>query len=148
VRRSLKDVKISDSYPRLVQQIDGIFYDGAGNLISGISGAQGPTGAPGPQGINGFLTDWEFNNEIVVSSVEQVVFSGDYVLEDSSMIIQSTMTQIQYGPTQHFKKIGKVFIGGNLLLKDSTLQNDGLLSVAGGIILIGNSQVTGDGTIV
>jgi hypothetical protein len=30
---SLKDVRILDSYPRLVQYIDGIFYDGEGGII-------------------------------------------------------------------------------------------------------------------
>ena len=51
--RSLKNIKISDSYPRLVQQIDGIFYDGAGNIIPGISGPQGHQGFRGPQGFQG-----------------------------------------------------------------------------------------------
>jgi len=48
VSSSLKNIKISDSYPRLVQQVDGIFYDGAGNKIQGIGG---PQGLRGPQGI-------------------------------------------------------------------------------------------------
>ena len=51
--KSLKDVKISDSYPRLVQQIDGIFYDGAGNPILGISGPCGVQGSQGPKGLTG-----------------------------------------------------------------------------------------------
>jgi hypothetical protein len=56
VSKSLKDVKISESYPRLVQQIDGIFYDGAGNIIAGITGPQGifgPQGKTGPSGFQG-----------------------------------------------------------------------------------------------
>ena len=41
-----------------------------------------------------------------------------------------------------------MFIGGNLLLKDSTIINNGKISVGGEVILIGNSQIQGTGTII
>jgi len=116
---------------------------------SGI-GTNGTSGTSGISGTSGFLTDWALGDDIVVNSSNQIVFSGDYVLEDSLMTILSTTTEIEYArsPNKYFKKIGKVYIGGNLLLKDSTLENDGLVSVAGAVILIGNSQITGTGTII
>ena len=58
-----------DLFPRLVQYIDGNFYDGNGNLIEVVSGSQGPQGPTGiggggtgsgsqgptgPQGVQGF----------------------------------------------------------------------------------------------
>ncbi len=115
---------------------------------SGTSGESGTSGTSGISGTSGFLTDWTTGDDIVVNSTNQIVFSGDYVLEDSSMTILSTATEIEYSPNKYFKKIGKVYIGGNLLLNDSTIENDGLLSVAGAIILLGNSQITGTGTII
>lgn len=46
---SLRGKRISATYETLVQTIDGIFYDGAGNVItSGVSGSQGPQGLQGP----------------------------------------------------------------------------------------------------
>lgn len=115
---------------------------------TGDQGLTGATGLQGPSGTTKGITDWETNTIITINDNEQFVFSGDYVLEDSSMLIDSSVIEVLYAPNKYFKKIGKLYIGGNLLLKDSTLQNDGLLSVAGGIILIGNSQITGTGTII
>ena len=55
---------------------------------------------------------------------------------------------VQYAPNKYFKKEGTIFIGGNLLLKDSTIINNGKISVGGEVILIGDSQITGTGTII
>lgn len=55
---------------------------------------------------------------------------------------------VQYAPNKYFKKEGTIFIGGNLLLKDSTIINNGKISVGGEVILIGNSQIQGTGTII
>ena len=55
---------------------------------------------------------------------------------------------IQYAPNKYFKKEGSIFIGGNLLLKDSRIENNGKIYVGGEVILIGESQITGTGTII
>jgi len=55
---------------------------------------------------------------------------------------------VQYSPSKYFKQEGSIFIGGNLLLKDSLLINDGKISVGGEVILIGNSKIEGTGTII
>ena len=55
---------------------------------------------------------------------------------------------IQYSPNKYFKKNGKIFIGGNLLVKDSYVENNGEIYVGGEVILIGNSQIIGTGTII
>ena len=55
---------------------------------------------------------------------------------------------IQYAPNKYFKKEGSIFIGGNLLLKDSVIENNGKISVGGEVILIGNSSIEGTGTII
>ena len=115
---------------------------------TGASGLTGATGPQGPAGINESANDWNSNTSVVIGITEQLVFSGDYVLEDSNMLIEASAVEVEYAPNKYFKKIGKLFIGGNLLLKDSTLENDGLVSVDGGIILIGNSQIIGTGTII
>ena len=55
---------------------------------------------------------------------------------------------VQYAQNKYFKKEGSIFIGGNLLVKDSTIENNGKISVGGEVILIGESQITGTGTII
>jgi hypothetical protein len=55
---------------------------------------------------------------------------------------------VQYAQNKYFKKEGTIFIGGNLLLKNSTIENNGKISVGGEVILIGNSEITGTGTII
>jgi hypothetical protein len=55
---------------------------------------------------------------------------------------------VQYAPNKYFKKEGTIFIGGNLLLKDSTIINNGKISVGGEVILIGDSLIQGTGTII
>jgi hypothetical protein len=57
-------------------------------------------------------------------------------------------TQYVLQPNKSFKKEGTLFIGGNLLLKDSVIENNGLISVGGEVILIGNSSIDGTGTII
>jgi hypothetical protein len=55
---------------------------------------------------------------------------------------------VRYSANKYFKKEGTIFIGGNLLVKDSTIENNGKISVGGDVILIGNSEITGTGTII
>jgi len=116
---------------------------------SGSSGSSGISGTSGTSGINGFLKDWETgNSNIIVRSTDQLVCSGDYVLENSEMLIESTATEIEYSTNKYFRKEGKIFIGGNLLVKDSYIENNGLISVGGQVILMGNSQIEGTGIII
>ena len=55
---------------------------------------------------------------------------------------------VQYSANKSFKREGSIFIGGNLLLKDSYIENNGKISVGGEVILIGESGITGTGTII
>lgn len=55
---------------------------------------------------------------------------------------------VQYASNKYFKKEGSIFIGGNLLLKDSYIVNDGKISVGGEVILIGDSHIEGTGIII
>ena len=51
----LTNVKVSETFPRLVQIATGAFYDGLGNPISfPIGGATGSTGPAGPNGATGY----------------------------------------------------------------------------------------------
>lgn len=93
-------------------------------------------------------TDWESVDEITIKNTEQLTFSGDYVLDNVEMTIEGSDVQIEYSPNKYFKKIGKLFIGGNLLVKDSLITNNGLISVGGGVILIGESRIEGTGIMI
>jgi hypothetical protein len=119
---------------------------------SGTSGLSslGPAGSSGTSGSSNLpaSTGWNIESEYQISSNEQLTFSGDYVLEDSNLYIEGSNEQVEYSANKFFKKTGKIFIGGNLLLKNSQIENDGEISVGGQIILIDDSQITGTGTII
>jgi hypothetical protein len=87
-------------------------------------------------------TNWNNGKEYVVRNTEQLTFSGDYILEDSNLLIEGGETEIEYSSNKYFFKVGSIFIGGNLLVKDSHIQNNGKISVGGEVILIGNYQIT------
>ena len=93
-------------------------------------------------------TNWNNSKEYVVRNTEQLTFSGDYILEDSNLLIEGGETEIEYSSNKYFFKVGSIFIGGNLLVKDSHIQNNGKISVGGEVILIGDSQITGNGIII
>lgn len=78
---------------------------------------------------------------------DTLVISGDLILDDSLLNINGTSNEIVTG-SLIFKEVGQVFIGGNLVLRDSNIINNGELSVAGGIILLGTSTITGTGIII
>jgi hypothetical protein len=93
-------------------------------------------------------TNWNKDKEYVVRNTEQLTFSGDYILEDSTLLIEGSDVEVEYSANKSFKKEGTIFIGGNLLVKDSYIENNGLISVGGEVILIGNSQIEGNGIII
>jgi hypothetical protein len=99
--------------------------------------------------LSGFTTNvkhWEENQNKILKSDETILISGDYVLVDSDLVLQRD-TPITIGDLT-FNKFSQIFIGGNLLLKDSNITNDGLINVAGAVILNGNSIITGTGIII
>jgi len=93
-------------------------------------------------------TNWNYNEEYSIKKDEQLTFSGDYVLENTYLLIEGDTEQVQYSSNKYFNKVGSIFIGGNLLLKNSYIQNNGLINVGGEVILIGDSQIVGTGKII
>lgn len=99
--------------------------------------------------ISGFTTNvkhWEENQNKILKSDETILISGDYVLVDTDLVLQRD-TPITIGDLT-FNKFSQIFIGGNLLLKNSNITNDGLINVAGAVIFNGNSTITGTGIII
>lgn len=82
-----------------------------------------------------------------IDSTDTVVISGDYVLRNSNLYLQAGNDSITIGDLI-FNKYAQIFIGGYLLLVDSNIVNDGMINVAGGIILSGNSTITGTGILI
>jgi hypothetical protein len=116
---------------------------------SGFDGTSGTSGVNGTSGVDGnSFKNWNIDTEYIVRNTEQLTFSGDYILEDSTLLIEGSDEEVEYSANKSFKKEGTIFIGGNLLLKDSDIQNDGKISVGGEVILIGNSQIVGNGIII
>lgn len=98
--------------------------------------------------VTGFTTNikhWEQNQNKILKSDETLVISGDYVLVDTDLELQQE-TQITIGSLT-FNKGAQIYIGGNLLLLNSNIINNGLINVAGAIVLSGDSTITGTGII-
>jgi hypothetical protein len=93
------------------------------------------------------VTHWLEGTSKTVGSTETVVISGDYVLRNSQLYLLSDNDSITIG-NLIFNKYAQIFIGGYLLLVDSNIVNDGLINVAGGVILSGNSTITGTGILI
>ena len=93
-------------------------------------------------------TNWNKDKEYILRNTEQLTFSGDYILENAALLIEGGDEEVEYSTNKSFKREGTIFIGGNLLLKDSYIENNGKVSVGGEVILIGESGITGTGTII
>jgi hypothetical protein len=90
---------------------------------------------------------WNENKNVVLASDETLVISDNYVLSGTNLTLASGNLNISVGNI-NFNKYAQIFIGGYLLLIDSNIVNDGLISVAGAIIFSGNSTITGNGFLI
>ena len=117
---------------------------------SGTSGTSGSTGTSGTSGSTNLLSSigWNISKEYQIGNTEQLTFAGDYVLDNSDLYIEGSEENIEYAQDKLAKKTGKIYIGGNLIIKDSSIENNGEIGVGGSVILIGNSQITGTGIII
>ena len=89
--------------------------------------------------VSGFTTNvkhWEQGQNKTLKSEDTLVISGDYVLVDTNLNLVKD-TQITIGSLT-FNKYAQIYIGGNLLLLNSNIINDGFINVAGAIIFSGN----------
>jgi hypothetical protein len=117
-----------------------------GTYSAGTTTFRNNTG--GTFSVTGFTNNikhWEQNQNKILKSDETIVISGDYVLVGTNLSLQKE-TEITIGSLT-FNKYAQVYIGGNLLLLNSNIVNDGLINVAGAIIFSGNSTITGLGII-
>ena len=89
---------------------------------------------------------WLSNLVKNLSFSDTVVISGDLILDAATLSLTTSHSNIQAGPLT-FNQYSQVFVGGNLVLNNSNIINNGLLSVSGGIILLGTSSITGSGLI-
>jgi hypothetical protein len=96
-------------------------------------------------GLTNNVKHWVENKTLILKSDETLVISGDYVLIDTDLNLEKD-TEITIGSLT-FNKYAQIYIGGNLLLLNSNIINDGLINVAGAIIFSGNSTITGLGII-
>lgn len=90
---------------------------------------------------------WVENTTQSIQPYETIVISDNYVMENSLLILSASVDAYSAGPLI-FEKKAQLYIGGHLLLVDTNVINDGILSVAGGVILSGSSTITGTGTLI
>ena len=98
--------------------------------------------------LNGGITKFWLNNVTQsVSPEETIVISDNYVVKNSLLILSASAEEYVV-QNINFSKKAQIFIGGSLLLVDSNIINDGIISVAGALILSGSSTITGNGIII
>ena len=105
--------------------------------------------------IDGFYENqknWISDRNITINSDETVVISGNYVLENSTLTINDSGISITANTLNSsvltFNKYGQLFIGGYLLLINSNIINNGLISIGGAPIFSGASTMTGTGILI
>jgi hypothetical protein len=116
---------------------------GANSVLTASYALNGGGGGP----TSTFTKFWVQNNTQSVQPEETIVVSEDYVLKNSLLILSASAENFTIGPLV-FEKQAELYIGGHMLLVDSQIINDGLISVAGGVILSGSSTITGTGIII
>ena len=96
---------------------------------------------------NGNTKKWIESQTIQIAGNESVLVSGNYVLIDTQLNILNSNNNITIGNIS-FDKEGELYIGGNTYFQDTTINNDGIISIAGALILSGNTTITGTGIII
>jgi hypothetical protein len=97
-------------------------------------------------GLTNNTSFWLTDENKILNEGETILISGDYVLENTTLTLNSSNTQISNG-NMVFNKNAQIFIGGYLVLINSNIINNGLINIGGSCILIGNSTITGTGII-
>lgn len=139
----LTNVKVSDTYPRLVQIATGAFYDGLGNPISfGPSGATGPTGANGTSLCTFYSSGGSptiLPGIITINSAIDVVNSSEYY--DSNQLgiyFQSKLPDITAGNQIY---LGLYIYGGGLTYYGYLYYSNGpYIEIYNGITLIASGN--------
>lgn len=90
---------------------------------------------------------WLSNLNKTIDSDEIVVISGNYVLSATNLTLNSDNLILNVSGIT-FTKCAQIFVGENLLLIDSNIVNNGIISVGGGVIFSGNSTITGTGILI
>lgn len=98
-------------------------------------------------GASGITKFWLNNVTQSVSPEETIVISDNYVVKNSLLILSASAEEYVV-QNINFSKKSQIFIGGHLLLVDSNIINDGIISLAGALILSGSSTITGNGIII
>jgi hypothetical protein len=96
---------------------------------------------------NGNTKKWKTGEIVEISGEETILVSGNYVLQDSELNILDGGATINIGNIL-FEEKGELYIGGNTFFNDTTINNDGIISIAGALILYGNTTITGTGIII
>jgi hypothetical protein len=95
---------------------------------------------------------WISDTDIIIDSDETTIISGNYVLENCNLTINTSNISITANTLNSsvltFDKYGQLFIGGYLLLINSNIINNGLISVGGAAIFSGTSTITGTGILI
>jgi hypothetical protein len=91
--------------------------------------------------------NWLTSTTLTVLSSDTATFSTDFVAEDSIINVNSENKQYTIG-AKTISKRGSIFISDDALLLDSSIVNDGVISVQGALILSGSTTITGTGILI
>ena len=94
-----------------------------------------------------FSKSWVQNQTQSLQPEDTIVISDNLVMKNSLLVLSASADYFSVGPLT-FQRKASIYIGGHLLLVDTNVVNDGIISVAGGVILSGSSTITGTGIII
>jgi hypothetical protein len=85
---------------------------------------------------------WIVGSTDTVEPADCKVVSGDYILDDATLLIKSSTDTTNVAGINFLKK-GTMQIAGHLFIKDGTLTNNGTLVIGGYLIHAFNATITG-----
>jgi hypothetical protein len=133
-----------ESYDNDVFVTGGTYSFSAETIVftNNTGGTFSVTGVP-----NGNTKKWKNSGSVLISGGETILVSDNYVLQNSTLNILNDNNTITIGDIV-FEKKGELYIGGNTFFNNTTIKNDGIISIAGALILSGNTTITGTGIII
>lgn len=131
----------------IFNDVNGFYIKNPDKIYFPVSTVSGDTLAKLSDITNLGSKHWESNIEKTIESDSTVVISGNYVLSGTNLTLNSDNLNLNISGID-FNKYAQIFIGGYLLLIDSNIVNNGMISVGGGIIMSGASTITGTGILI
>lgn len=90
---------------------------------------------------------WIENGNKIIEADKSVLISDNYVLDNTDLLLLSNDKEYVIGDIT-VKQESQLYVGGNIILINGNIINNGKISVAGGLIMSGTTSITGNGILI